>query len=550
MGRRARCGVAQCGASRPGRRVTAAIIAACVLWGLGGCFSMQSAARGRSQAALSADDAARAQHADCGVSLAWPSRDERAVEPYRTTAPADLFEFEPHQGVTIESMDETSRAQVQEAALRIQTSEVRSGGVFRTWTKKGQDATLGALADLLGGFEPNAAYLSSYRVNDERWMAGRELARERLQAMNLARSVQKLPTWLTGQEEASAINEGVRLQMPGPSPENVKGILVHLTSLIPNRYEMAVVDRIERDGWAVISIDTDAAIRAPHDPAKLARLPEIRDGVARTQMELAEIFKKNDLSAEGRKNQDQVQARLAALMREQRTIERGEYTLCAAEDATGVAAAIARATDEVLAENAYAAEAALAHLDEHRPELRGRPVLMMGFSAGALTLPAVAARLGDRVIGAVIVAGGADLLDVSLTTNLEWAAIPIRCEGKRPADPALDALRAAYLERVRLDPVKTAPALARLPVLQVHATRDKTVSSASGERLHELLGKPDRINFWGDHRLLFYFLPDEADRIARWVERNVRPERMPAATPGQPGASEPATPPATLAPAR
>jgi pimeloyl-ACP methyl ester carboxylesterase len=517
--------------------VLAASVCAGMLVSVGGCFSMQSARRERAALSLTTGAGATkaAGDAQADDSVIWPERDPRVVESFGVAAPRELFDLEAGPGIRNEALDEASKASIGRFEYRIETSEIRSGGLFRTWTKRPSDAPAsafeGKLANLLGGFEANASYLSSYRVNNERWERGRALRREQRSAMNASRLEAGSKTTFTGQSEEAGINEGVRLQLPTKAPANPKGILVHLTSLIPNKYEKAVVDRIAADGWAVVTIDTDSAIRAPRDPEKLAKLPEIRSAISRTQGELFNPERGRGLSESAKKRDtERLNAELSKLVRRQRLIERGEYTLCTPQQTQDVGKAIARATDEVLAENAFAAEAAVAHLDAYMPEVRKLPVLVVGFSAGSLILPAVATRLAARVCGVVIIAGGADLLDISLTTNLEWAAIPIRCEGARPSDAALAELRKVYTQHTHLDPIKTAPRLARLPVLQVHATRDKTVSSASGDRLHDLLGKPDRINFWGDHRLLFYFLPDEADRIAKWVNSNVHPERWTTGT--------------------
>jgi hypothetical protein len=51
------------------------------------------------------------------------------------------------------------------------------------------------------------------------------------------------------------------------------------------------------------------------------------------------------------------------------------------------------------------------------------------------------------------------------------------------------------------------------------------VPAATGELLYERLGRPDRLDFSMDHYKLFYFIPDQAPRVADWLERNVRPAR-------------------------
>src|SRR5262249_17140887 len=70
--------------------------------------------------------------------------------------------------------------------------------------------------------------------------------------------------------------------------------------------------------------------------------------------------------------------------------------------------------DNRVAEIAYAVEGVIDFLEDQNPDrLVGKPIAIMGYSAGALAGPAVAARLHDRVAAVVLVGGGANLLDIS-----------------------------------------------------------------------------------------------------------------------------------------
>ena len=56
---------------------------------------------------------------------------------------------------------------------------------------------------------------------------------------------------------------------------------------------------------------------------------------------------------------------------------------------SGVARKAARLNDERVAEGAYATKAALDYVHGLRPELVGKPVVLVGMSGGAMMLPTV-----------------------------------------------------------------------------------------------------------------------------------------------------------------
>jgi len=144
---------------------------------------------------------------------------------------------------------------------------------------------------------------------------------------------------------------------------------------------------------------------------------------------------------------------------------------------------------------------------------------VMGFSIGALGLPAVVARLPERFQAAVVVAGGANLLRISQCTSKADSGIRLNWVGAKPTREDWQRLYVAYLERSKLDPYHTAAALADMPVLVYHAHFDRVVPAATGALLHARLGKPRRFAYPLGHRhLLRVAIRLEADRIARWTE--------------------------------
>jgi predicted peptidase len=146
----------------------------------------------------------------------------------------------------------------------------------------------------------------------------------------------------------------------------------------------------------------------------------------------------------------------------------------------------------------------------------------MGFSVGALGLPTVVARMPDRFQAAVVVAGGANLLEISQRSCKPDPGLELKWKGPAPTREDWRVLYAAYLEQVKLDPYHTAAALAEMPVLVCHAHYDQVVPAASGRLLHERLGKPPRFAFPVGHRhLLRIVMRLEAGRLVEWTEAAV-----------------------------
>src|SRR5262249_46360827 len=131
------------------------------------------------------------------------------------------------------------------------------------------------------------------------------------------------------------------------------------------------------------------------------------------------------------------------------------------------AADIAGFVDQRLAELAYTVEGATEFLSRTHPEMSGRPVVVFGYSAGALAAPAIAARLkatlsvdhgegGNRLAGLIVVCGGSNLLAIaegSVVADpkrlLSWSSPPTREQRER--------LAAGYLAHTRLDPSSVGP---------------------------------------------------------------------------------------------
>lgn len=191
---------------------------------------------------------------------------------------------------------------------------------------------------------------------------------------------------------------------------------------------------------------------------------------------------------------------------------------------------LARRIDGHLAERAYAVESLLAYLAADHPDWLKGPRVVIGSSAGALALPAVAARVGN-VDAAVLIGGGAHVPRILMES---WIDIynPVmrrgpdetrrkRLERRLNRDERRKLQKLAF-EHCRLDPAHLAPLLRGVPTLQMHATRDRVVPAQTGELLHGALGRPERWDYAAGHVSLFYGLPTQAGRVIDWLDAQTR----------------------------
>lgn len=193
------------------------------------------------------------------------------------------------------------------------------------------------------------------------------------------------------------------------------------------------------------------------------------------------------------------------------------------EDVEKAAAVCAEVFGQRVAECAYAVEAALAWAREKRPEIAGKPAVILGGSGGAMSLPTVVARMPQTFDAAVLIAGGSDFATIAVTSNyVEWVdSVRISFGGGRPTPAQLEAFGEAYLSRSPLDSYHTASALEGTPVLMLHASRDRAVPAAQGEQLWERLGKPERRVYTMGHETIFISLPLRYGSIMDWLDERV-----------------------------
>jgi dienelactone hydrolase len=261
-------------------------------------------------------------------------------------------------------------------------------------------------------------------------------------------------------DPVSILKEGTYMHLLEARGQPARGLVVHLSSLGGWTYEDAVIDRLRDQGWAVL------------------RLTPEHFQVGGMQF-----------SAEPVEDDDGVRAMAATI-------------------------------DNLLAEKAYAVEAGVEYLKANRPDVSAGPIVVMGYSAGALAAPAVAARLGDRVGAMVLIGGGANVADVFFRSELLGVdrSFEPMWPSEEPWAVRRRQLTAQYLKYARLDPYRIAPLLAKTPVLLLHARFDTIVPASCGELLYQRLGRPERWSFPFGHLLLFWRLPSQDEAIVQWVD--------------------------------
>ncbi|MEK6702561.1 MAG: alpha/beta hydrolase [Planctomycetota bacterium] len=330
--------------------------------------------------------------------------------------------------------------------------------------------------------------------------------------------------------ERARFTSGLSVRLPTKMPEKPRGVLVHLAALFGNEYEAEVMSEMSRRGWMVIDVDTRTSVGPTIQEESVQRalaLKRASDALGK-QIPAIASFKSYEAWAKA------VEANPAAQERAlvQTNLSKLLRPACDIATQGGVDRAgrtLAEQIDGVLGENALVVEGALDVLGRLYPQTRTMPVAIIGFSAGALSTPTVAARIRGRVAAAVLIGGAANVATAAMNSTLTSGGVRVTCDGKKLTEEQVRELGEAYLKYSKLDPYHTAPTLMGVPVLQVHATWDRWVPAEGGRLLHERLGHPEMLEMPGGHGMLFYFLPWKKEWIADWLERNVpRTERAPS----------------------
>jgi len=321
---------------------------------------------------------------------------------------------------------------------------------------------------------------------------------------------------------ALMLDAGVRMRMPARR-DDYRLLVYHFTSLVDNPWEREVLARWKERGWAIVDIETQTRVQPP--VSRKAREMERALGLAAIDV-LRDPEAAGDPTPVGapgaltRRIEARAGVTYEALRRE---VASSAFDVADFGGPAEAGRAIAAAVDQSLAGNAYALESAVDYVRSRRRDLADLPVAVVGFSAGGLATPGAVVRCRESVGSAVIIGSGVDLFMLSQNSSLTDGGLKLRWGGRRLSGRERSYLHAEYIEATRLDPIRTAPLMSGLPVLLIHATRDEWVPARGGELLINALPGAEVWRFNGGHLRLFMSLPDRADAIADWVERNTPP---------------------------
>jgi hypothetical protein len=472
----------------------------------------------------------------------WPARDIEVVRPFFEATPREVFGYRIREGVDSSTLSAAEKSSICNPEYSVVYKGLHGRGLLRIFDEH-TDAITSVVRriferypeEVVFGFKPNARMISS------RTVSGAKLAQERYERLRIpdddvpspSRAGAARPTNIEPVSTASDIwlTAGKPLRIPPPREGGTpwRGLILHFHASASNPYEPRVMDEFRRRGWAVVDLATETSIETPIPEKWASEIRTLRIEAQSLRNKIDEDLRARlgdlgeaDFSEVVRLQKQHPRYRKYAELRSRASkLEVGSFQACPGMDLDALGAQIALAVDDALAGGAYSAESVLGYVKSQRPDLQGIPIVVIGFSAGALAAPTAVARVRDQIDAVVLIGGGCDLFMLSQGSVFIDGGIRIRCGEEKVSKETLDRIDDAYLRASRLDPYYTAPLLRGIPVLQVHATSDDWVPYKGGEILYERLGRPDRLSIAGGHQMLFYFLPGQAKKIADWVESAV-----------------------------
>ncbi|MFZ4575434.1 MAG: hypothetical protein ACOYN0_13625 [Phycisphaerales bacterium] len=503
------------------KRVAIVLFSALLM--LAGCSSFEPA------------DSARAMSESAPVPVVWPERDTKVLQEYADKTPSAIFGLKWRPDADRAKAKPIEVFQAGTPAYMVSHVGVHGLALVRVYQDNRENShpkewgriRARSLTDM--GFIPNCSVVTSRGLTLPIAKLG---ARSMSQKMELDNAVRESKRQATVYDDAilrCMFEFGTRVRIPEPSKEPVRGLIFHFHALESNPGELAARKHMAEQGWAVVEFQTDPHVVAPLKKQNAKLVEELKGkmtwnwqfAVHGVEIQLTNGDKDFIKSGDpGSQRRDWV--RTSEKLNDALQLE---FELNASTDTDVLGKDIARQVDEVIASNAYGAEAVYRYLKANRPDLLQGPFVLMGYSAGSLATPAAAMRLmqmEEPVIpdAVVLVGSGADLFMLSQESTLTDGGITLKDGKKKPAKELVERVHRSYREHVNLDPLITATALRSVPVLQVHASRDHWVPSKGGEELWEQLGRPDRLTISGGHVRLFWTLGWYMDQISEWVDRN------------------------------
>ena len=472
---------------------------------------------------------------------AWPERDVSFVRPFADRTPEEVFYWEPDGTIPLEQIAPHNAQALATPERRVLRKRIVAGGLLRVWEDTQPKPWSLGFGDR---FRQNATFLTERDATGYSLETAIKDVPDQLGVPRGATNFMRPGLQRTFQGTAALLDRGVGLHIP--STPGSRGTLVVLGGLMTNRWQESVIDRLNDQGWAVVQVDPVTSVRAPNDDDYRRVLDrQSKWAIDRFVERQAEVDATHDAQQEAaagdhrqpansaRARRDSARSDSELMLDDLRTAREmfptppTGFELLPDTDPVELGRLIATGVDDLLAENAYAASAAIDDMVRtHGRDALG-PIVIIGFSGGSLGSPAVAARLladGIGVDAMILIGAGANLFSISQTSTASDGGIrlaPRELGRPRPTLPAdrLAEVERAYLNAVRLDAYAVAPALRDVPTLLVLASNDKAVPNA--DVLDERLGFPERITYHGGHRGLFYFLPGKTSSMVRWLDRVV-----------------------------
>lgn len=515
----------------------------------GGCWSYQPSTRPVA--------VARTQGPDVST---WPTRDVEPLKPIMEKTPPEVVYYGLIEGVDRATLTADEKNILDNARTTVHYKGIHGLSLLRIFDWKPKPRVSETTSpdarfnDLLGpGFPANARTISSRTLTaaeDSRKQEARlSVPAPKEPQLPIAPgvkdpnedrrhgrvSVRVLPI---PYDQNLHLESGKPIRIPPiKKPGEYKGLLLHFQAISYNEFEPRVLEEFERRGWAVIDISTESSTQPPMSDEQIVQykksltdayqlLEQIYTDKAK-EFTIANAPSSSDSEAVHewvRKfntydSKHPLYPKYAKQQSATGKLRAGSFQACEGADLNQVAQQIAQRVDQALAGNAYAAQTCLEYAHTQRSDLQDIPVVMIGFSAGALTTPTAAALLRDQIDAVVVIGGAANLFMVTQKSVFTDGGIRVRCGTEKVPAATTDAISELYLKHTKLDPYYTAPMIAHLPILQVHASSDDWVPAAYGDVLFERLGRPDQLTIGAGHELLFYFLPGKAKFIADWVEK-------------------------------
>ncbi len=460
---------------------------------------------------------------------AWVTMDTQPLRPLlEMPAAIDRYVFDVDRLPTIwKKTDEDIEAMRRIHTHELVLSRLDEHGLIRIWRRQQGKAinTLPTATDKKpGSFDRNGRYLTAALAS---WYEReREIEAEYGGGRGMRFPSRSIYGLLESDFAANwKLDEGLQLAVPEVVEDDPAGLIIHITGMFETKYEQSMTNRLRAHGYAAAYLESDPFLRSPREEEREIRfalrekrsyelmdealgesgasLTDFEKNVALSSSAIREIFKR---------------------VNEEIPPIRG-FAITPETDIEAHGRAIAALSDELIATHAYAGEAMVRASEQLHPVLMDKPIIVIGYSAGALSAPAVTARLAavypGRPIRMILVGGGGDLISIAAQSSLgdmfmNFAPV----DGPEPTDEQIAALSRAYLAHSRLDPLVLAKSLRAIPTLHLYAAKDRAVPTAAAERFNAAHGHVDRLVHPWNHGTLFYFLQGEAGKVRSWLREH------------------------------